>query len=162
VKANRYRSERDLLIFENKELKAELEKYVHHKQTCNIQFQYVRVGKHLHDSITSLRVEVLAHKTSLTSHILLKCLYQARKISCHVFVLGISTFPLSTILIFDFVITFLIGICFDSDLRRDSMYQMTRSLSMNKNRKGVLIKFLPTDHQMECESGSNLQASRCK
>jgi hypothetical protein len=77
-------------------------------------------------------------------------------------VLGISTFPLSTILIFDFVITFLIGICFDSDLRKDSVYLMTKSLSMNKNRKGVLIKFLPTDHQMECESGSNLQASRCK
>ena len=83
-------------------------------------------------------------------------------ISCHVFVLGISTFPLSTILIFDFVITFLISICFDSDIRRDSMYQMTRSSSMISNRKGVLIKFLPTDHQMECESGSNLQASRCK
>ena len=168
MKANRYRSERDLLLCENKELKAELEKYVHHKQTCNIQYQYVRVGilltcgKHLYDSITSLRVEVLAHTPSLTSHMLLKCIYQARKISCYVFVLGISTFPLSTILIFDFVITFLIGICFDSDLRRNSMYLMTKSLSMNKNRKGVLIKFLPTYHQMECESGSNLQASRCK
>ena len=48
----------------------------------------------------------------------------------------------SMILIFDFVITFLIGICFDSDLRRNSVYLMTKSLSMNKNRKGVFIKFL--------------------
>ena len=119
---------------------------------CNIQYQYVIAGillargKHLHGRIISLREEVLAHKTSLTSQFLLKCLYQARKMSGRVFVLGVSTFHLSTILIIGFGITFLIGICFDSDLRRDSVYLMTRSLSMNKNRIRVFIKFLPTDY----------------
>jgi len=55
---------------------------------------YDRVGilftceKHLHDRIISLRVEVGAHKISLTQSLffLLKCPYQARKESCHAYV----------------------------------------------------------------------------
>jgi len=35
-------------------------------------------------------------------HFLLKCLYQGRKVSDHVFVLRVSIVPLSTVLIFDF------------------------------------------------------------
>ena len=45
--------------------------------------------------------EVWAYKTSLTPPLLsLKCLYQFRKVSAHVFV--VSNLPLSTILIFNF------------------------------------------------------------
>jgi hypothetical protein len=43
-------------------------------------------SKHLHDRIISLRWEVWAHKTSLPPHFLLKCLYQTRNVSGHVFV----------------------------------------------------------------------------
>jgi hypothetical protein len=38
----------------------------------------------------------MVHKTILTPTHLLKCLYQVRKVSGHVYVLGISIFPLST------------------------------------------------------------------
>ena len=43
-------------------------------------------GKPLHARINSLRGEIWAHKTSLTPPFLLKCLYQARKVSSHLFV----------------------------------------------------------------------------
>jgi len=39
--------------------------------------------KQLHDHIILLREETWSHKTSLTSHFILKCLYQARKLICH-------------------------------------------------------------------------------
>ena len=49
----------------------------------------------------SFHKEVWAYKTSLTPPLLsLKCLYQSRKVSAHVFV--VSNLPLSTILIFKF------------------------------------------------------------
>jgi len=58
---------------------------------------------YLHNRIISLRGQVSAHKTSLTHHFLLKCLYQTRKVGDHVFVvLRISILPLSTILILCF------------------------------------------------------------
>ena len=52
---------------------------------------YVRVdilltrGNHLHDRIIALRGEVLAHNPRLTSHFLLKYMYQARKVSSQIF-----------------------------------------------------------------------------
>ena len=52
---------------------------------------YVRVGilltrgNHLHDRIISLRGEVLAHYPKLTSHFLVKYMYQARKGSGQIF-----------------------------------------------------------------------------
>ena len=57
---------------------------------------------YLHDRIISLKGQVSAHKTSLTRHFSLKCLYQTRKVSGHVFVLRVSILPLSTILILCF------------------------------------------------------------
>ena len=50
----------------------------------------------------SLRGEGMVHKTILTPTHLLKCLYQVRKVSGHVYVLGISIFPLSTNFWLDF------------------------------------------------------------
>jgi hypothetical protein len=41
--------------------------------------------------------EVWANKTSLTPHLLLKCLSQTRKVNGDVFVLSVPIFPLSTI-----------------------------------------------------------------
>ena len=66
----------------------------------------------MHDLNSSLRGEVCAHNTCLTPPLFFKCLYQARKVSGHVFVcqrscicvLVVSILPLSTILIFDFLI----------------------------------------------------------
>ena len=43
-------------------------------------------GKHFHDLIISLRGVGWEYKTSLTIHVLLNCLYQARKVSNHLFV----------------------------------------------------------------------------
>ena len=45
--------------------------------------------KHMHDGIISLRGEVWAYQTGLNTP-LLKCLYQARKMSGHVCVLEVS------------------------------------------------------------------------
>ena len=42
--------------------------------------------KQLHDHIILLRGETWSHKTSLSHHFLLKCLYQARKLISHVFI----------------------------------------------------------------------------
>ena len=53
---------------------------------------YMRVGilltcgKHVHDCIISLRGEVWVHKANLIPPLLLKCLYQARKVSAFVLV----------------------------------------------------------------------------
>ena len=52
---------------------------------------YVKVGllltcsKLLHGRIISLRRQIWAHKTSLASHFLLRCLYQAMEMSGHVY-----------------------------------------------------------------------------
>ena len=55
-------------------------------------------GKHLHYSIISLRRKVWYKiKTILTRHLSLKCLYQARTASGHIFVLGVLIWPFSTI-----------------------------------------------------------------
>ena len=51
-------------------------------------------GKHLHHHIISLREEVLVHKTSLTTPLLLKCLYQARKVKGHVHVYTMNQYVL--------------------------------------------------------------------
>jgi len=60
-------------------------------------------GKHLHDRILSLRGKVWGLKASLSPPLFsLKCQYQVRKESGHVFVLGVSILPPSTTLIFDF------------------------------------------------------------
>ena len=74
---------------------------------CHIKFQnkYVRVGillthgKHLHDRIISLRGDAWDHRTILTPP-----LYQVRKVSGHVFVLGKYSWPLCTMFIFVVVI----------------------------------------------------------
>ena len=42
-------------------------------------------GKYLHGSIISCREEVWAHKNSITTPFLLKCMYQARKVGGHVY-----------------------------------------------------------------------------
>ena len=42
-------------------------------------------GKYLHGSIISRREEVWAHKNSITTPFLLKCMYQARKVGGHVY-----------------------------------------------------------------------------
>jgi hypothetical protein len=39
----------------------------------------------LHDYINSLRKEGWAYKTSWTRHFLLKCIYQAREVSIHLY-----------------------------------------------------------------------------
>ena len=57
----------------------------------------LRCGKHLHDGIISLRGEVWVNKISLTAPLLMKCLYQARKVNGHVFSLSVSIVPLSTL-----------------------------------------------------------------
>ena len=60
---------------------------------------------HLDDSIVSQRGEAWTYNTSLTPPLFaLKFLFQARKVSGHVFVFYGINMPLSTILIFDFEI----------------------------------------------------------
>lgn len=79
---------------------------------------FTLIWKHLHDSINFVRGEVLSDKTTLTPPFLLNCLYQAMRMSGHVYVcygcqamrvsghvycvLGVLIFPLPTILIFCF------------------------------------------------------------
>jgi len=59
--------------------------------------------KHLHYSIISLRRKVwYKKKHSLTRHFSLKRLYQARTVSGHIFVLGVSSLPFSTIYLLGF------------------------------------------------------------
>jgi hypothetical protein len=112
-------------------------------------------------SLLMLWVRILIRvRCTHTFYLVINALKRANMYLQHVF--AIYIYLLVDCFRFHFVITFLIGNCFDSDLRRDSVYLMTRSLSINKNRIGIFIKILPTDHQMECESGSNRQASRCK
>jgi hypothetical protein len=45
----------------------------------------ITCGKYLHGSIISRREEVWAHKNSITTPFLLKCMYQARKVGGHVY-----------------------------------------------------------------------------
>ena len=60
-------------------------------------------GKHLYDRIISLRREIWVHKTSLAPPLLMKCMYQTRKVSGHVFCeSNVSIFPLSKIFLLDF------------------------------------------------------------
>ena len=47
-----------------------------------VEYVVVTCGKNLNDC----RGEIWAHTVSLTHHLLLKCLYQARKVTGHVFV----------------------------------------------------------------------------
>jgi hypothetical protein len=51
---------------------------------------YLRVGilhveKNIHERNISLRKEFWVHKTSLTRHFLLKCMYQYKKMIGHIF-----------------------------------------------------------------------------
>ena len=63
-----------------------LEMHTPLEKLCNKHMPVSRVKKHLLDHINSLRGEALSHKTSLTRPFLLKCLYQDKKVSGHVFV----------------------------------------------------------------------------
>jgi hypothetical protein len=62
----------------------------HNNSAHSWLYMYVMFGilldcwNHWHDRNISLGGNDLAHKTTLTRHFLLKCLQQARKMSCHV------------------------------------------------------------------------------
>jgi hypothetical protein len=55
---------------------------------CSWRHHFTKRGSLLsvHDRITSLRGDPCAHQTSLSCHLLLKCLYQPQNVTCHVFV----------------------------------------------------------------------------